>query len=226
MAVLLSLETSTTVCSAALHENGKIQASIELHIAQSASSKLAVIINDLFDLCDMEANQLEGVAISSGPGSFTGLRIGVATAKGLCYALGVPLISVNTLELMVHQVREFNFDNTLLCPMLDARRTEVYCMLMDASLTVLESTEAKIIDGQSFGSWLDQRVISFFGNGSAKCKDIIHHPNARFIEGIIPSAAKLGELAFQKFELKQFEDLYAFEPFYLKDFMIRKPKSI
>ena len=226
MAVLLSLETSTTVCSAALHENGKIQSSIELHIAQSASSRLAVVIDDLLELCDVQASQVDGVAVSAGPGSFTGLRIGVATAKGLCYALGVPLISVNTLELMTHQAKEFNFDNTLLCPMLDARRMEVYCLLADASLTVLESTEAKVIDELSFRSWLDQGVISFFGNGSAKCKGIIRHPNARFIDGIIPSAVMLGELAFQKFEAKQFEDISAFEPFYLKDFMIRKPKSV
>ena len=129
MAVLLSLETSTTVCSAALHENGKLLAFSELHIAQSASSKLAIIIDDLFKLCGVKPSQMEGVAVSAGPGSYTGLRIGVATAKGLCYALNIPFISVNTLELMAYQVAAVDVPNSLLCPMLDARRMEVYYLL-------------------------------------------------------------------------------------------------
>ena len=126
---------------------------------------------------------------------------------------------------MAYQVKEINFENALQCPMLDARRMEVYCMLFDAALTILEPTDAKIIDEFSFRNWLDKEVISFFGDGAAKCKAIITHPNARFIEGVIPSATKLGELALEKFEQKNFEDLSAFEPFYLKDFVIRKPKS-
>lgn len=225
MAILLSLETSTLVCSAALHENGKSLAGIEMHIPQSASSKLAIMIDDLLEMCDLEPNRIEGVAVAAGPGSFTGLRIGVATAKGLCYALEVPLISVNTLELMAYQVRDFNPENTRLCPMLDARRMEVYCLLADADLTILEPTDAKIIDDLSFRNWLERGPISFFGDGASKCKEVITHPHARFIEGVFPSAAKLGELAFAKFEQKGFEDLSAFEPFYLKDFVARKPKS-
>lgn len=226
MAVLLSLETSTTVCSAALHENGKLLAFSELHIAQSASSKLAIIIDQLFKLCDVKPGQLEGVAVSAGPGSYTGLRIGVATAKGLCYASDIPLLSVNTLELMAYQVAAIEGSNSLLCPMLDARRMEVYYLLADRDLAILEGTDAKIIDEFSFKSWLDQYVISFFGNGSAKCKAVIHHSNASYIEDISPSASFLGELAFKKFESKQFEDLFSYEPFYLKDFVVKKPKSV
>ena len=225
MAVLLSLETSSTVCSAAIHENGKLMAFSELHVAQSASSKLAVIIDDLFKVCGVKPNQLAGVGVSAGPGSYTGLRIGVATAKGLCYALNIPFISVNTLELMAYQVAGVG-SNSLLCPMLDARRMEVYYLLADRDLTILEGTDAKIIDEFSFKNWLDQCVISFFGNGSAKCKGIIRHPNARYVENISPSASILGELAFKKFESGQFEDLSSFEPFYLKDFVVKKPKPV
>lgn len=226
MAVLLSLETSSTVCSAAIHENGKLMAFSELHVAQSASSKLAIIIDDLFKVCGVKPNQLAGVAVSAGPGSYTGLRIGVATAKGLCYALNIPFMSANTLELMAYQVAGVDGSNSLLCPMLDARRMEVYYLLADRDLTILEGTDAKIIDEFSFKNWLDQCVISFFGNGSAKCKEIIRHPNARYIENISPSASILGELAFKKFESGQFEDLSSFEPFYLKDFVVKKPKSV
>jgi tRNA threonylcarbamoyladenosine biosynthesis protein TsaB len=225
MAVLLSLETSSTVCSAAVHENGKLLGFSELHIAQSASSKLAIIVEGLFKLCGVKPSQLEGVGVSAGPGSYTGLRIGVATAKGFCYALNIPFISVNTLELMAYQVALVDGSNSLLCPMLDARRMEVYYMLADRDLTILEGTDAKIVDEFSFKNWLDQYLISFFGNGSAKCKGIIRHPNARYIENINPSASYLGELAFKKFESSQFEDLSSFEPLYLKDFIAKKPKS-
>ncbi len=226
MAFLLSLETSSTVCSAALHENGKLLSFSELHIAQSASSKLAIIIDDLLKLCGVKPSQLGGVAVSAGPGSYTGLRIGVATAKGLCYALGIPFVSLNTLELMAYQVAVVDRSDALLCPMLDARRMEVYCLLADRDMKILEDTDAKIIDEFSFKNWLDQYGILFFGNGSAKCKGVIHHPNARYIENISPSAASLGELAFKKFESKQFEDLSSFEPFYLKDFVVKKPKPV
>src|SRR6185295_3313187 len=226
MAVLLSLETSSTVCSAAIHENGKLMAFSELHVAQSASSKLAIIIDDLFKVCSVKPNQLAGVAVSAGPGSYTGLRIGVATAKGLCYALNIPFISVNTLELMAYQVAAVDGSDSLLCPMLDARRREVYYLLAERDLTILEGTDAKIIDEFSFKNWLDQYVISFFGNGSVKCKGVIHHSNARYIENISPSASSLGELGYKTFESNQFEDLSSFEPLYLKDFVVKKPKSV
>lgn len=235
MSVLLSLETSTSVCSAALHGDGKLLASIELHIPQSASSKLAVMIDQLFKTADIVPNAINGVVVSAGPGSYTGLRIGVATAKGLCFALSIPLLSINTLELMAYQVLSslpFSVDkgladeSALLCPMLDARRMEVYCLIADHKLKVLEQTNARVIDASSFDALLEKNVIYFFGNGAAKCKSIITHKNARFIEQVIPSASRLGELGHKKFQLNQTEDVSSFEPFYLKDFVAKKPKSV
>lgn len=236
MSIVLSLETSTSVCSAALHEDGMLLASSELHIPQSASSKLAVMVNQLFKTTDILPDTINGVVVSAGPGSYTGLRIGVATAKGLCFALNVPLLSVNTLELMAYQVisslspvergLEREAIEILFCPMLDARRMEVYCLIADQKLNVLEQTNAKVIDELSFDTWLEKKVIYFFGNGAIKCKSIITHKNSRFIENIIPSASRLGELAYKKFQLNQFENLSSFEPLYLKDFVAKKPKSV
>lgn len=233
MPVLLSLETSTSVCSAALHEDGKLLASLESHIPQSASSKLAVMIDQLFKTTQISPDSVKGVVVSSGPGSYTGLRIGVATAKGFCFALNVPLLSINTLELMTYQVissfpeQELigELDKALFCPMLDARRMEVYCLIADQKLNVLEQTNAKVIDELSFDIWLKKNVIYFFGNGAIKCKSLITHTNSRFIDDVIPLASMLGELGYNKFLLNQFENVSSFEPLYLKDFVAKKPKS-
>jgi len=232
MALLLSIETATYVCSVALHQDGKLLASSELHIGQTAGSKLSILIDQLIQTCALTPGQINGVAISSGPGSYTGLRIGVATAKGLCYALSIPLISINTLELMAFHVKERilvhhrqRSEPHLLCPMLDARRMEVYTMLFDDALLAVKQTEAKVIDEQSFEPELNRGSVFFFGNGSDKCRAIIKHSNARFIHDIVPSAKDMGELAHAKWQLGQVEDLATFEPFYLKDFMIRKPKE-
>lgn len=227
MALILSLETATTVCSVALHEDGKLLASQEFHVPQSTASKLSVMIDQLFKLADIAPSQLNAVAVSAGPGSYTGLRIGVATAKGFCYALNIPLIAINTLELMSYQLKQSSVvdENMLLCPMLDARRMEVYTLMMNHELKVIESTEAKVIDELSYQSWLTKNKIIFFGNGSDKCKGVISHENANFISDITPQASGLGALAFHKFNSNEFEDLESYEPFYLKDFMIKKPKS-
>jgi tRNA threonylcarbamoyladenosine biosynthesis protein TsaB len=235
MAILLSLETSTGVCSAALHENGKLLASTELRIPQSTASSLAVMIRDLMTLCNVSSEQLGGIAVAAGPGSYTGLRIGVATAKGMCFAMNIPLLSVNTLELMTFQVISTYFsdstfpfrgdrDGIVLCPMLDARRMEVYCLLADGNLRILEKTSAKVIDEKSFSEELEKGKILFFGNGSEKCKQVLGGANALFLEGIIPSASGLGELASRKLEAGETEELSSFEPFYLKDFIAKKPK--
>jgi tRNA threonylcarbamoyladenosine biosynthesis protein TsaB len=234
MALILSLETATTVCSASLHQSGALISSLEYHIPQSTASKLAVMIDHLFKLTHHQPSELNAVAVSAGPGSYTGLRIGIATAKGLCYGLNVPLISINTLQLMATQVAqvlalsppERAGREALLCPMLDARRMEVYCLLTKTNLEIVEPTDAKIIDSTSYVSWFEKNKIFFFGNGSDKCKTIIQHPNALFIDGIIPSAEKLGTLAFAKFEKNQFEDLSTYEPYYLKDFLIKKPNAV
>ncbi len=184
------------------------------------------MIDQLFKNCSFKKDQLSAVIVAAGPGSYTGLRIGVATAKGICYALNIPLISVNTLSLMTWQFlnqlsNEHNLENAILCPMLDARRMEVYCLLADKEGQIIEPTQAKIIDEQSFGALLDQRKIYFFGEGSDKCKKSIHHANAKFVSDIKPSASSLGAIGFQKFKSKEFENTDLFEPLYLKDFVIK-----
>lgn len=229
MSLLLSIETSTSICSVAIHEEGRLIQYIENEVPQSASSQLAVMIHQALESSKKKSNQIQAVVVSAGPGSYTGLRIGVATAKGICYALNVPLLSVNTLELLAYQYSSTKVEPSgmrLLCPMLDARRMEVYCMLLDSSLTILEPTHAKIIDESSFKDQLYQQPIYFFGNGADKCKEAIRHSNAHFISDIVPSAAKLGELGFKKYKAALFEDVATFEPFYLKDFLVRKPNPV
>ncbi len=231
MALLLSLETSTHSFSCALHQDEKLVAFKESIESQTTASLLVVMIDQLFKDSGFQKDQLRAVVVAAGPGSYTGLRIGVATAKGICYALNIPLISVNTLSLMTWEFlnqlsNDYNLENALLCPMLDARRMEVYCMLADNAEQIVERTQAKVIDEQSFGALLDQREIYFFGEGSAKCKKSIHHPNAKFVSGVKPSASSLGVIGFKKFEDNEFENTDLFEPLYLKDFVVKKPNLI
>jgi tRNA threonylcarbamoyladenosine biosynthesis protein TsaB len=230
MALLLSLETSTQYCSVAVHNDGVLMASKIIETPRSAASQLAVMIEEVFHLAAIKADELNGVIVSSGPGSYTGLRIGVATAKGLCYALNIPIISVNTLELMAFQFLNtksseevFKGKNVIFCPMLDARRMEVYCALLDRSLNYIQPVQAKVIDGESFNSVLDSNHVFFFGDGADKCSAIINHANAHFYAGVAPIASSLGEIGFRKWNDNEYEDLVSFEPFYLKDFLIKKP---
>lgn len=222
MSILLSIETSTTVCSAAIHRAGELIASEIIHTPNSAASQLAVIIDKLLSTA---SGPPEAVAVSSGPGSYTGLRIGVATAKGICYALGIPLVAVGSLEIMAAQVKASN-DAALLCPMIDARRMEVYTAIFDRSLNLIEPVQARVIDSTSYSDVLGQSKVLFFGNGSDKCRGVIAHANAVFVDGIFPSAEWLGRLAFDRFREGKFEDVAEFEPFYLKDFIAKKPKSL
>jgi tRNA threonylcarbamoyladenosine biosynthesis protein TsaB len=226
MSFILSLETSARVCSVAIHDDEKLIATSEIHIEQSHASKLAVLIEEVKNKAGIEFNQLSAVAISSGPGSYTGLRIGTSTAKGLCFALNLPLIAIGSLELLAFQMKSQNRQNAYLCPMIDARRMEVYCLIADSGLNIIRPTEAKVIEEDSFKEYLDQNQVLFFGDGSDKCKEKIVHMNAQFISGIYPQAAELGFLAFRKFNKNEIEDLVSFEPHYLKEFMIRQPKSV
>lgn len=217
--MILSIETSTTVCSAALHDRDKLVAFEITHVPNSTASQLAVMIDKLLK---QPSVKLEAVAVSSGPGSYTGLRIGVATAKGICYALSLPLIALNSLELMARQVNA----EGLMCPMIDARRMEVYTMLLDRSYNTVSSIEAKVIDGSSFADQLRDNKIFFFGNGSDKCKSVITHANAVFVDNIFPSAEYMGPLAYTAFKKNSFQNIAEFEPAYLKDFIAKKPKSL
>jgi len=231
MTLLLSLETSTHSFSCALHQDEKMIAYRESLDDQTTASMLTVMIDQLFRDSGFQKNQLNTVIIAAGPGSYTGLRIGVATAKGICYALNIPLVSVNTLALMSWQFinqlsSEYDLEDALLCPMLDARRMEVYCMLIEKTGQVIEPIQAKVINEQSFSERLVHKKIYFFGEGSDKCKNSIHHSNSKFVSGVKPSAVSLGEMGFPKFVSNEFEDTDLFEPLYLKDFVIKKPNLI
>lgn len=222
MGLILSLETSVDSCSAAIHDNGKLLSSEFIEEPQAHASKLGLLIQKVLDDSNKSTKTLDAIAVTSGPGSYTGLRIGVSTAKGLCYSLDIPLIAVNTLQLMAYQASHSISEGTLMCPMIDARRMEVYSLLMDSSLSILAPIKAEIIDEQSYAQVLSNQRIAFFGNGAAKCKSVITQSNATFIDGIIPSAVSLGEMAALKFEKAEFEDLIHFEPFYLKEFQVKK----
>ncbi|MBX2897140.1 MAG: tRNA (adenosine(37)-N6)-threonylcarbamoyltransferase complex dimerization subunit type 1 TsaB [Cyclobacteriaceae bacterium] len=224
MARLLSLETSTHICSAAIHHNGKLLAWREIREPRSAASQLAVMIDSVMKESATQPHMLQAIAVAAGPGSYTGLRIGVATAKGICFALNIPLIAINTLMLLAMQAKELITDaNALLCPMLDARRMEVYCKVVGYNLNEVEPTQAKIVDSNSFADYLEHNIVYFIGEGATKCRTIFTHPNAKFLDEVVPHATLLGELSYQKWLQQNFADVATFEPYYLKDFLIRKP---
>ncbi len=223
MPAILSLETSTDVCSVALHNGGRLLAEAVLHQPQVHASRLAPLINQVVRESHFGLKDLQAIAVSSGPGSYTGLRIGTSTAKGLCYGLEIPLIAVGTLQLLAYQGSAVNPHRALLCPMIDARRMEVYCLVADADLNIVEEVSARVIDENSFSELLEERQVLFFGSGSGKCQNTIHHPNALFQSGIVPLASALGEMAGAKYAAGHFEDLVHFKPFYLKEFVAKKP---
>lgn len=225
MSLILSLETTTNICSVALHQDGKLIASKENHSSQSHSRLLAVFIRDILKESDFNVNDLNAVAVSQGPGSYTGVRIGVSTAKGLCYSLAIPLIAVNTLLAMAHGVVNYlKKENHILCPMIDARRMEVYTLLIDTNANILMETKPLVIDENSFDEFLKENKVVFFGNGALKCKSVIKHTNAIFIEPIATSAIQVGMIAADYFKQDKFEDLAYFEPNYLKEYRAGKPK--
>lgn len=225
MALILSLETSTKTCSVALHQNGTLLALQEVHLEKSHSALLNVMIRDLLDYCEVDKKSLSAVAVSMGPGSYTGLRIGVSVAKGLCFALDIPLIAINTLEAMAWQVNRFNVQDALLCPMIDARRMEVYCLIQSSSGEQLMPTSAIVVDENAFQNFLERGKLWFFGNGAEKCIEVLRqYEQFMFIPQVKPSAEGVGALAWPQFEQQVFEDVAYFVPFYLKEFRTTKPK--
>ena len=227
--LLLSLDTSTTVCSAALHQDGMLLGCYELFTERTSSAMLTTLINDVVLHTGHELNQVDAIAVAKGPGSYTGLRIGVSTATGLCFALDKPLLAVNTLAAMAEQIRAFYPATYELCPMIDARRMEVYCALYSAADGhELSATSAEIIDEQSFRDWLARGPVVFFGDGAAKCRAVLgEQPNAVFLDKLIlPSARTVGILATSAFAEDRFENVAQFEPFYLKEFMTAKPRQV
>ncbi|GAA4416894.1 tRNA (adenosine(37)-N6)-threonylcarbamoyltransferase complex dimerization subunit type 1 TsaB [Nibrella viscosa] len=226
--LILSIDTSTTVCSVALHQAGALLGSYELFTERTSSAMLTTLIGDVVRHAGHELRQLDAVAVAKGPGSYTGLRIGVSTAKGLCFALDKPLLAINTLAAMAEQIRPLFSSDYRLCPMLDARRMEVYCAIFDTNGQELLPTSAKIVEEQSFSEWLMEQPVVFFGDGATKCRPLLSgHGNAIFPNmEIRPSARTVGQLAMQAFAAGRFEDVAHFEPFYLKDFMVTKPKKV
>lgn len=221
MALILQIETATTSCSVALSRDGNTIAVKELNERNAHASSVTLFIEDVMKAGNYSMKDLDAVSVSMGPGSYTGLRIGVSTAKGLCYALDIPLISVNTLTSMASKMQEqYQTREVLFCPMIDARRMEVYTAVFDKAVNALQPVEAKIIDSDSFAELLDQNIVVFFGDGAPKCKDVLGaNPNAVFVDDFINSAADMSKLAFEKFGQQQFEDVAYFEPYYLKDFI-------
>jgi tRNA threonylcarbamoyladenosine biosynthesis protein TsaB len=225
--LILSIDTSTTVCSVALHDQGTLLGAYELFTERTSSAMLTTLIGDVVRHTGYELNQLDAIAVAKGPGSYTGLRIGVSTAKGLCFALDKPLLAINTLAAMAEQIRSFYPANYTLCPMIDARRMEVYCAFYSTEGQEVQPTSAEIIDENSFTDWLARSPVVFFGDGAAKCQAVLgQHENAIFTNADIkPAARTVGLLTTRAFLANEFEDVASFEPFYLKDFMTIKPKK-
>lgn len=218
MSLILNLETSTTVCSVSLGQDGRSIALKEIDNGYTHAENLTLFIQDVLEQAGIELEKIDAIAVSKGPGSFTGLRIGVSVAKGLCYALDKPLIAVDTLKAFTSmQVKESG--QSFFCPMLDARRMEVYCAVYDKDLNEIRPVSAEIITENSFRDLLNKSKVLFFGNGSQKCRNLINHSNAIFIEDVVPSAAGMCSLSEELFLNKEFENTAYFEPCYLKDFL-------
>lgn len=226
MGLILSLETATDVCSVALHRDSQLIIDFNIFIEKAHSNSLAHLVDQAFEFAGLAKNELDAVAVSKGPGSYTGLRIGTSLAKGICYGLDKPLIAINTLEAMAWQAHHL-YTKAILCPMIDARRMEVYHLLKDQDFTTIQDTTNLVIDANSFADLLEKQSLCFFGNGVAKCKQVLdHHSNAIFVDNIQASASSVGELANIKLIDQDFEDLAYFEPFYLKEFVAGKPKKL
>jgi tRNA threonylcarbamoyladenosine biosynthesis protein TsaB len=225
MATILNIETSTEVCSVALAKDGKLFFKKEETEGLNHSKLLTVFIEDIFKENNIDLKELDAVAVSKGPGSYTGLRIGVSVAKGLCYGLNIPLIAIDSLEVLGFHAALNTNEEMLFCPMIDARRMEVYTALYNAQGKEIKPVSAEIIETDFLSELLKDNKILFFGNGAEKCKEQITHPNASFDGPTKTSAQYMLTLTEEKYINKQFEDLAYFEPYYLKNFVATIPKN-
>lgn len=228
MSCILHIETSTDCCSVALSQEGVC---IDCRMEDSerrAAACLGSMVDEMLGSAESRAIPLDAVSVSMGPGSYTGLRIGVSMAKGIAYGRNIPLIAIPTLELLCTPVLlrddETLPDETLFCPMIDARRMEVYAGIYNRALQPVREVRADIVTEDTYAEWLEHHTVCFFGGGADKCKDIIHHPNARFIDGIRPEAGNMLPLAERAIARKQFADTAYCEPFYLKQFVPGTPR--
>ena len=244
MACILHIETSTNVCSVAVSEDGQCIFEQVERGGMNHAEKLGTMVDEALSFTDNHAIPFDAVAVSSGPGSYTGLRIGVSMAKGICFGRDLKLISVPTLELLCVPVllrEQFlnelgaregtpplgeGREGVLLCPMLDARRMEVYAALYDRALKPVRPIQADVVTDETYREWLDRGPVYFFGNGAKKCMDTINHPNAHLLDDVEPLAKWMQPLAERRFLNGQFEDVAYFEPFYLKDFVAKMPKKL
>ncbi|WKK87660.2 tRNA (adenosine(37)-N6)-threonylcarbamoyltransferase complex dimerization subunit type 1 TsaB [Marivirga arenosa] len=229
MSFILSIETSTPICSVAIHKEGELMANTDLFLEKSHSNSLTPLIEELLQHCDLNMSDLSAVAVSSGPGSYTGLRIGLSTAKGLCYALDIPLLSISSLDSMTSQVINFDAsENICYIPMIDARRMEVFYKVSGHNLKGIEKMSNLIIEEDSFNNLIESyNKVYLFGNGSLKAYELLKNVSDKFtwIKGIDPTAKFYGEMAYEKFKQEQFEDLAYFEPNYGKEFYSPKSKK-
>ena len=218
MALLLAIETATRNCSVGLFQDQEIL-QIKEYVSDkySHSEQLTLFIQEVLKNANITFKELDGIALSKGPGSYTGLRIGTSTAKGLCYSLNIPLVSISTLRAMAFGISDKE-SYKLYCPMIDARRMEVFAAIYDYDNQVVREIQANIVDKQTFSAFLQDKML-FFGDGASKCKNIINNDNAHFLDDIFPSAKDMCLLVYQKFINKDFEDIAYFEPYYLKDFV-------
>lgn len=231
MPTILYIESSTLTCSVALARHGQVLAVKESHDQSYAhSEKLVVYINEAIQMAGLQPRDLDAICVSKGPGSYTGLRIGVSAAKAMCYALDLPLLSVNSLQSAAHLAASAWADAltnaAYLCPMIDARRMEVFTQMFDAERTELSPVSAQIITPKSFAQELEKGSVAFFGDGAAKCKEVLDHPNALFLDDFKISASGMIPLAEAKLAANTQEDVAYFEPYYLKDFVAGKPKKM
>lgn len=227
MALILAIETATPNCSIALGKDGVIVSLRERNEEKAHATLITVFIEEVMEESGYKLSDLDAVAVSMGPGSYTGLRIGVSTAKGLCYSLDKPLLGINTLQAMAYGFASATDEkDVLFCPMIDARRMEVFTAFFDKQNNTAKETSAEIIDHTSFSNILSERKVLFFGNGAAKCKESLSHSsNAVFIEGVVPSAQFIIPLAEAVYKKREFENVAYFEPFYLKDFVGTTPRQ-
>ncbi len=229
MSLILNIETATGVCSVALAKDGKLLGLKESDTKNNHASVLTLFMDEVIKTAGVTLSDLDAIAVSEGPGSYTGLRIGVAAAKGLCFALDRPLIAVNTLQAMslgmANSISSGKISNVLYCPMIDARRMEVYCAIFDEKYNKVRETRAEIIEENSFKEFLVKNKVVFAGDGALKCRSFIEqHPNAIFSETFQTSAKFMITLSEKKFSEGKFENLAYFEPYYLKDFIAGKPR--
>lgn len=229
MSCILNIETSTNVCSVAVSQDGSCIFNKEDHEGPNHAVILGVFVQEALSFIDSHAIPLDAVAVSCGPGSYTGLRIGLSMAKGICYGRDVKLIAIPTLELMCVPLllgEKINEENALLCPMIDARRMEVYSQFFDRALNEVRSINADIVESNTYDDILAQQPAYFFGNGAEKCHEVLTHHNAHIIEGIVPLAKNMYPLAEKRMANEQFEDVAYFVPFYLKDFVAKEAKKL